>query len=218
MDIQIRKEIPADYRRVEEITREAFWNLYVPGCDEHYLAHIMRNNEDFIQDYSLVAIEPKNDCIVGNIMYAKSTVKSDEGAFVNTINFGPVCVLPEYQNKGIGSKLIKTSIELAQIDHIPAIIIEGHPKNYCKHGFKSSFDYKISDVDGRYPFGLLVLELQKGIFEGKKWTYFRSPVYNNIDPKLVEEFDQGFPKREKYFKPSQEEFSIACRAYILDDN
>jgi len=215
MNIQIRKELPKDYRRVEEITREAFWNLFVPGCDEHYLAHVVRGHDDFLEDYSIVAFDSENDIVVATIMYTKSKVESEEGNIVETLTFGPISVLPEYQNKGIGSKLIKATIDKAKSDKIPAIVIEGHPKNYCKHGFKGSFDFNLSDVDGRFPFGLLVLELQEDVFVGKEWKYFRSPAYD-VDSKLVQEFDKGFPEKAKAYKPSQEEFAMACKAFILD--
>ena len=79
-------------------------------------------------------------------------------------------VLPEYQNKGVGSQLIENTIDLATKNNENAIIILGHPRNYCRYGFKNTRDYLISDKDGRYPFGQLVLELKKGIFQEKKWN------------------------------------------------
>lgn len=215
MNIQIRKELPEDYLRVEEVTREAFWNLYVPGCEEHYLANVLRSHDDYLEEYSLVAVDVDSDIIVGNIMYTKSKVVNEEGYILDTLSFGPISVLPEYQKKGIGSNLIKTTIEMALSDQIPAIIIEGHPHNYCKHGFKSSSDFNISDADGRFPFGLLALELKKGVFKEHKWKYCRSPAYA-IDSDEVDEFDKRFPEKDKMYKTSQEEFTIACRAYILD--
>jgi hypothetical protein len=85
MNLLIRNESDKDYRRVEEITREAFWDLYVPGCDEHYLVHILRNHPDFIPELDFVAIV--DDQIVGNIMYAKSQLINEEGTKLDSITF-----------------------------------------------------------------------------------------------------------------------------------
>ncbi|MFW6253539.1 MAG: GNAT family N-acetyltransferase [Chitinivibrionales bacterium] len=127
MNIDIRNERHEDHRAVEELTREAFWNLYVPGCDEHYLVHIMRNHPDFIPTLDFVAV--LDDKIVGNIMYTKSYVIDRDNNRLETITFGPVSVLPEYQRKGIGSALIRHSSDIAHQNGFKAIIIEGHPYN-----------------------------------------------------------------------------------------
>jgi len=95
-----------------------------------------------------------------------------------------------------------------------AIIILGHPHNYCKNGFKSSKDFNISDSNGKYPYGLLAFELEKGIFQDSKWTYYPSEVYE-FDQNLTEEFDKEFNPMKKEYKYTQEEFSIACRAYLI---
>ena len=214
MDILIRNEMEKDYRQVEELTREAFWNLYVPGCNEHYLVHIMRNHPDFISELDFVAID--GDDVIGNIMYSKSYVidKTNSNHKIDTITFGPVSVLPKHQRKGVGSALIKHSIKIASANKYNAIIILGHPHNYCKHGFKSSKDCNISDSSGNYPYGLLVLELERGIFKNSKWTYFFSDLYE-INQDDAEEFDKQFKPKKKEYTYTQEEFSIAYRAYLL---
>jgi len=214
MQVVLRNEMKDDYRRVEEITREAFWNLYVPGCNEHYLAHVMRNHKDFVKDLDFVAFA--DDHLVGNIMYTKSSIEDENGREIETISFGPVSVLPEYQKKGIGSSLIRHTIQKAKENRCKAIIIYGHPQNYCKHGFKSSRDFTISTVEGKYPYGLLVLELEKGVFDNNTWKYKESDVYN-IDTEKAEEFDKTFEYKEKGYRYTQEEFSIASRAYIEGD-
>ena len=91
--IEIRNEEERDYKKVEEVTRAAFWNLYVPGCDEHYLTHIMRSHEDFIRDLDFV-IEVDGE-IVGNIMYTKAKLIDESGEEKDILTFGPVCILPE---------------------------------------------------------------------------------------------------------------------------
>ena len=211
VSIVIRNELEADYREVEELTREAFWNLYVQGCDEHYLVHIMRKHPDFIKELDLVAVMENR--IIGNIMYTRSHIVDNSGNSLETITFGPISVLPVYQRRGVGSALIKHSFEIATQNGYKAIIIEGHPHNYCKHGFKSSRDYNIGDSEGRFPHGLLALELQEGALQGESWKYCRSEVYS-IDPEAVTEFDKTFPYRKKEYRYTQEEFSIACRAYL----
>lgn len=201
----------ADYKKVEEITREAFWNLYVPGCNEHYLAHIMRDHKDFIKALDFLAVV--DDKIVGNIMFTQSFVIDENNRKVDTITFGPVSVLPEYQRKGIGASLIRHTIQKAKEKKYKAIIIYGHPQQYCKHGFKSSKDFNIATQEGKYPYSLLVLGLEKGVFDNHTWKYQESDVYN-INTNDAEEFDKTFEHKEKGYRYTQEEFSIACRAYI----
>jgi putative acetyltransferase len=211
MNIVVRNEVVADYRKVEDITRKAFWNLYVPGCNEHYLIHIMRNHKDFIKELALVVTI--NEKVVGNIMYMKSYVKNENDEVLDTLTFGPVSVHPSYQKQGIGSTLIKKSIEKAKENNYKAIIINGHPHNYCKYGFKSSKDLNISNKEGKFPYSLLVLELEKEVFKDHSWKYYDSDAYN-IDEEKVEEFDKFFTNKEKGYRYTQEEFSIACRAYL----
>ena len=211
MGITLRRELPPDYKKVEDVTREAFWNLYVPGCCEHYLAHVMRGHKDFIEDLDFVALADNQ--IVGNIMYTKSRVFNDKGETIDTITFGPLSVLPEYQRKGIGSLLLQHTIQRAKEKKAKAIIIYGSPKNYCKHGFKSSKDYAIATMDGKYPYGLLVLELEGEVFDNHSWRYQESDVYA-IEFNEVEEFDKLFSQKEKGYRYTQEEFKMSCRAFI----
>lgn len=212
MNISIRNEGEQDYRQVEELTREAFWNLYVPGCTEHYLVHTMRTHPDFLPALDFVAVV--EGTIVGNIMYTRSSLRDDVNNRLDTLTFGPVSVLPEYQRRGVGSALIRHSIHAARDHHEKAIIIEGHPHNYCKHGFKSCKDFTISDSEGTYPYGLLVLELEQNLFAGTPWSYVASEVYA-IDDKAAEAYDQLFAWKPKAYTTTQEEFSIASRAYIV---
>jgi predicted N-acetyltransferase YhbS len=209
--ITIRNEQESDFREVEVLTREAFWNLYIQGCEEHYLVHKMREHPDFIKYLDFVAVD--GDKIVGNIMYTKSFILDDSGKKMDTITFGPVCVLPEYQKKGIGSALINHSKQIAIENGHRAILILGHPHNYCKHGFKVSRDYNISDPDGNYPFGLLVLELVNGALDGVNGKFYYSDVYN-FDADALDEFDKQFEFKKKEYRYTQYEFQIACRAYV----
>ncbi len=211
MKIRIRAEHEEEHRLIEEITREAFWNLQVQGCDEHYMVHVMRNHPDFIKELALVAVV---DCqVVGNIMYMKSHIVDEADEKIETLTFGPISVLPEYQRKGIGTRLIETSFKKAREMGYEVVIIAGHPHNYCKHGFKNARDFNISDSEGNYPYGLLVFELSRGVLQGKKYRCQFSDAYK-INSDDAEKFDRQFTPKKKEFRYTQEEFSMACRAYL----
>ncbi|MCB1158426.1 MAG: N-acetyltransferase [Leptospiraceae bacterium] len=211
MDLLIRNETQEDYRQVEELTREAFWNLHVPGCDEHYLIHLMRSHPDFLSELDFVAV--LEDRIVGNIMFTKSRLINETNLSIDTITFGPVSVLPEYQKKGIGSALIKHSIKRAIAEAYKVIIIEGHPYNYCKHGFVGSKSVNVSNSEGRFPYSLLVMELKKGCLQNHEWKFYPSSVYN-LDKNGIHEYDKLFSPKEKGHKPTQEEYNIASHAFV----
>ena len=211
MGIKIRLEEKDDYTKVEELTREAFWNLYRPGCDEHYLVHTMRHHPDFITDLDFVAV--KEGMIIGSIMYTKSYVINEQNERIETATFGPLCVHPEFQRMGIGTKLIEYTKKLIIKKGYPAIIILGDPHNYCKHGFKNGKDYNISTFDGKYPLGLLVLELEEGVFQNHQWRFKESDAYD-IDSEKVDEYDRMFPEKIKAHKYSQNLFGMMIRSFV----
>ena len=213
MALTIRNETERDYRIVEEITREAFWNLYVPGCEEHYLVHILRDHPDFVKELDFVAeLDGK---LVGNIMYTTSWLDDEQGRELPILTFGPLCVLPGYQRKGIGSALIQHTKEIATRQGAKAIVIFGDPNNYCKHGFKNGKDLNISDMSGNHPHAMLAIELETGALANHSWKYRYSPVYT-IDPEAADEFDRGFALKEKGYRYTQEIFSISIRSYLRD--
>ena len=211
MDISLRLEQPNDYRIVEELTWEAFWNIYVPGCLEHYLVHQMRTHPDFLADLDYVA--ELGNKIVGNIMYTRSYLESESGERLQITTFGPISVLPGYQRKGIGSLLIQKTKEIVKEKGYPAIVIMGDPANYVKHGFVSSKKYQIGIEAGKYPSCLLVLAFDEKKLANKGWTYKDSPIYD-VNENEVEEFDKTFEKKEKGYQPSQEEFWIFSQSFI----
>jgi putative acetyltransferase len=213
MEINIRLETENDYLKVEELTREAFWNLYTPGCDEHYLCHILRDHKDYIKELDYVAEIDGN--IIASIMYTYSILLSDDQEKVKIVSFGPLCVHPDYQRKGIGTALIEKTKLLIEKGNVPAIVIYGDPHNYCKHGFKNGIDYQVSNMDGEYPLGLLVLELQPGFFGKKKWRVQQSDVFR-IDHKEAIEFDEKFKEKEKRIQYSQEIFNIHIRSFLRE--
>lgn len=214
----IRKEAEADYRRVEEITKKAFWNLYVPGCNEHYLVHIMRSHEDFLPELDLV-VEVDGQ-IVGSIMYTKAKLVDEAGETKEILTFGPISILPEFQRSGYGKKLMEYSFEQAKALGYDAIVIFGNPYNYVARGFKSCKKYQISLEDGSYPMAMMVKELIAGALDGRKWVYKQSDVYEieedvlDVDPE-AQRFDGEFESMEKRCQPSQEEFYIYSHSVMV---
>lgn len=209
--IRVRNEVEADFKRVEEITRKAFWNLYVPGCNEHYLVHVMRSHEDFLPELDFV-IEVDNH-IIGSIMYTKSLLVDEAGQEKEIITFGPVCILPEYQRMGYGKMLMEHSFEKAVALGYDVIVIFGNPGNYVSRGFKCCKKHNICLENGVFPAAMMVKELKPDALDGRKWTYYDSPVMK-IDEQEAERFDKGLEKMEKKYQPSQEEFYIHSHSII----
>jgi predicted N-acetyltransferase YhbS len=209
--IKIRNEEESDYERVEEITRKAFWNLYIPGCNEHYLAHVMRSHKDFLSELDLV-IEVDNQ-IIGNIMYTKTKLIDESGEEKDILTFGPVCILPEYQRKGYGKKLMEYSFEQAAALDYDVIVIFGVPNNYVSLDFKSCKKYNVCLENGTYPTAMMVKELKPDVLDGRKWVYYQSPVFE-IDEQEAVRFDDNLECLEKKYQPSQEEFYILSHSII----
>ncbi len=209
--IRIRNEEESDYEIVEKITRQAFWNLYVPGCNEHYLVHMMRSHEDFVPELDLV-IEVDGQ-IIGNIMYTKAKLVDASGNEKEILTFGPVCILPEYQRMGYGKMLIEDSFERAVALGYDVIVIFGNPGNYVGRGFKSAKKYNVCLENDIFPSAMLVKELKPDVLDGRKWFYHDSPVMK-IDEEDAERFDAGLEKMEKKIQPSQEEFYIHSHSTI----
>ncbi|MFL0269371.1 GNAT family N-acetyltransferase [Candidatus Clostridium radicumherbarum] len=202
--IKLRNEEPLDYREVEELTREAFWNQYVPGCNEHYLLHIMRNSDSFIRKLDFVAeLDGK---VVGNIVYTKSKIIDDTGEVYDVITFGPVSVLPEYQGLGIGGMLIKHTKELAKELGYRAVLIYGDPGYYSKFGFVEAENYDIRTSDNMYAVPLQALELYQGALWDCSGCFFEDSVFE-IEETSAIEFDKGFLKKDRQSGlPSQKRF------------
>ncbi|HWR19152.1 MAG TPA: N-acetyltransferase [Clostridia bacterium] len=209
--IKIRNEEETDYERVEEITRKAFWNIYVPGCIEHYLVHVMRSHKDFLPELDLV-IEVDNQ-IIGNIMYTKAKLVDESGEEKEILTFGPVCIMPEYQRMGYGKLLMEHSFKQAAALGYDVIVIFGNPNNYVSRGFKSCKKYNICLENGICPAAMMIKELKPDALDGRKWVYYESPVMK-IDEQEAERFDESLEIMEKKFQPSQEEFYIHSHSVI----
>lgn len=209
--LNIRNERETDYKIVEDITRKAFYNVYVPGCMEHYLVHVMREHEDFIPELDFV-IEVDGQ-IVGNIMYTKAKLTDEAGAEKEIVTFGPVSILPKYQRKGDGKMLIEHSLKRAAELGYEAVVIMGSPANYVGSGFQCCRKYNICVEKEKYPAAMLVKELKPGALDGKLWFYSDSPVMN-VDEREAQAFDDGLEKMEKKWMPSQEAFYIMSHAFV----
>ncbi len=188
----LRRETPPDYKTVENVTREAFWNHHGPGCEEHYLMHIMRDAEAFIPELDFVA-EVDGE-IVGNIVYTKSKIVGDDDVEHEVLTFGPVSVLPAYQGKGIGSELIEHTKWLAKEMGYKAILIYGDPEFYKRFGFVQAEKFDIGTADNYYAVPLLACVLEPGGLSDMKGRFFEDEVFQ-YDEEAVKEFDQEFPEK-----------------------
>lgn len=212
--IVIRNEEAHDQPIVEAITRQAFYNIYIPGCVEHYLVHIMRQHEDFVPELALVL--ELDGQVIGNIMYTKARLVDEAGIEKTILTFGPVSILPEYQRQGYGRQLMEYSFARALELGYDVIVIFGDPDNYVGRGFKSCLKYHVSLADGSYPAAMLVKELVPGALDGHKWHYYDSPIMQ-IDEACAQRYDDSLEKLEKKYQPSQEAFYIHSHAFLKED-
>ncbi|GEM_PF-211773 len=202
--IRLRYETPADFRPAEELTKQAFWNLHVPGCDEHYLLHLLRGYEAFVPELNFVAEDAGK--IVGHIVYAKAEIRLDAGGSAEVLTFGPVSVLPACQRRGIGSRLIRHTLALAKEMGFRAVLIYGDPEYYRRFGFEAAEKFGIGSSGDMVTPALQALELAEGALTGCAGRFFEGSAYD-IDPAAAAAFDKDFPVMEKVSGlPSQERF------------
>ena len=193
--MKIRLEEEKDYFEVENLTREAFWNVYRPGCFEHLVIHKLRDDVSFVKELDYVIEE--NSKIIANIVYANGTITLSDGSKKDTLIFGPVSVLPEYQRKGYAKKIINYTLELAKEIGYASVLITGNPDYYKKYGFESASKYEIyyegMPKEDEAPFFMIKVldesKLVKGIYS--------DPIIYNIDENELEEFDKQFPTKIK---------------------
>lgn len=209
--LTIRNETKTDYAIVENLTRKVFYNLYVPGCAEHYLVHTMRQHPDFIPALDFVL--ELDDRIIGNIMYTKAKLVDEAGEEKEILTFGPVSILPEYQRMGYGKKLMEHSFDRAIQLGYDTIVIFGTPANYVSRGFQSCQRYHVRAENGKYPAAMLVKELIPGVLQGRDWVYHDSPVMA-LDEEEALRYDGTLEPMEKRWQPSQEEFYILSRSFL----
>ena len=205
MDIKLRIEQSSDYHETENITREAFWNHYSPGCDEHYLLHIMRNHPKFVPE--LVIVAEHNNKIVGNVVCLKSFIMADDGNQYEVLSLGPISVLPEYQQQGIGGRMIALTKKLASEMGFRAILLCGDPDYYLRQGFIPAETLGIRTEDNMYATALHVCELYDNALANVKGRYIEDKIYQ-IDKSAANEFDKRFPPKEIVVgTPSQKRFN-----------
>ena len=195
MEITLRLENKDDYYIVENLTREAFWEMpdRPYGCFEHYLVKKIRQCSDFIKELSYVALV--DNIIVGHIIYFKSKIIDSNNNEHEIISFGPVSVLPEYQRKGIGKKLIKFTLERAKILGYRAVMIYGHLEYYTRFGFLNAKNFNIMTPNGDYPDIFLICELYKDSLNGIIGRGYQPSIFDNVTEEEIMEYDKIFPKK-----------------------
>ena len=205
MDLLLRPERPADYRETENVTREAFWNHYAPGCIEHYLMRVLRDSPAFLPELDLVA--EKDGRIVGNAVCLKAAIKGDDGRDYEVLSLGPISVLPEYQQQGIGGRMIALTKKLASEMGFRAILLCGDPDYYLRQGFIPAETLGIRTEDNMYATALHVCELYDNALANVKGRYIEDKIYQ-IDKSAANEFDKRFPPKEIVVgTPSQKRFN-----------
>ena len=202
-DYIIRKEIPADYRTVENLTREAFWNVYRPGCFEHYVLHQFRDRPEFVKELDFV-LEVGGQ-IIGHVMFVRAEIRADDGSVLPIMTFGPLSIHPDYQRKGYGKVLLDYALEKAAEMGVGAVCMEGNIDFYGKCGFdvasKSGIHYYAEPLENEVPYFLL-RQLKAGFLDGVTGVY-RTPEGYFVDDAQVDEFDRQFPHKEKQTLPGQ---------------
>lgn len=202
----LRPEAPGDYRATEELTREAFWNHYAPGCNEHYLLHTMRNHPDFLPELCFVAEEA--DALVGHIAYTRASVVGEQGVVWPVLCFGPLSVHPQWQGKGVGSALVRHTLALAKEQGHTAVLITGNPGFYGRLGFRAAERYDIRYANGKFMPALLACQLAPNALEDKPGRFLESSAFA-MDMAGFDAYDATFPYREKLTGgKSQEEFRV----------
>lgn len=204
MDIRFRPETPADHRAVECLTRDAFWNRYRPGCDEHLALHQLRQSPAFIPELDLVA-EDADGQLVGHICYVEGRLIDKAGGTIRAIGFGPVSVRPELQGQGIGTRIIRQSLELAARLGHEAVFITGDPAYYQRFGFTPAARWGLhlagTAPDDPAPY-FMVLALRPGALADLAGTFHFDPAYETTAEDLAA-FEKHFPPREKLVLPGQ---------------
>ena len=202
-DCIIRLETPADYAQTENVVREAFWNVYRPGCLEHYVLHTYRNRPDFVPELDFVLVKGGN--IIGQVMYVRTVIEADDGRQIPIMTMGPIGILPAYKRQGYGKMLLDYSMEKAKAMGAGALCFEGNIDFYGKSGFvvasTKGIHYYAEPRSEVVPYFLLK-ELEEGYLNGVEGVY-HTPQGYFVDEAEAEEFDSHFPPKEKRKLPGQ---------------
>ena len=204
--IIIRNETEKDYRTVENLVRESFWNVYRPGCLEHYVLHHLRNNPAFIPELDFVM--EKDGQIIGQNVFVRATIKADDGRNIPIMAMGPICIAPEFKRQGYGKQLLDYSLDRATKFGCGALCFEGNIDFYGKSGFTYASKFGIryhnlpEDADSSF---FLCKELIPQYLNNITGEYAPPKAYfvAEENPKNFEAFDALFPVKEKLKLPSQ---------------
>ena len=201
--VTIRREEEKDYRIVENLIRESFWNVYRPGCSEHYVIHVLRDDPAFVKELDFVM--EMDGKIIGQNVFMKTIIETDDGRNVEVLTMGPICIAPNYKRKGYGKKLLDYCLEKAKELGFGAVLFEGNIDFYSKCGFDyaSKFGIRYHDLpEGADASFFLCNELKKGYLDSITGIY-QTPKAYYVDDIDVEEFDKNFPPKEKLKLPGQ---------------
>lgn len=196
-NIVIRSEEKGEYRKVENMVRESFWNVYRPGCMEHYVLHQLRKDAAFVPELDLVM--EQNGELIGQNMFMRAWIAADDGREIPIMTMGPICIAPQWKRKGYGNILLDYSLEKAKELGCGALCFEGNIDFYGKSGFREASEFGIryhglpEGVDASF---FLCKELIPGYLDGITGEY-TTPEGYFVDEKEAEEFDRQFPRKEK---------------------
>ena len=202
-DTIIRLETAADHRAVEELVRESFWNVYRPGCSEHYVLHVLRDDPAFVPELDFVM--EKGGRLIGQNLFMKTVIKADDGRTVPVLTMGPICIAPDLKRQGFGKILLDHSLEKAADLGFGAVLFEGDIAFYGKSGFDYAGRFGIryhdlpEDADASF---FLCRELVPGYLDDVTGVY-QTPAGYYVDDAEVDAFDRGFPPKEKRKLPGQ---------------
>ena len=202
-NITIRLETKEDYRAVENLTREAFWNVYCPGCMEHYVLHCYRNDPAFVPELDFVM--ERNGELIGQVMYVRSEIACDDGRKLPVMTFGPIGIAPAYKRQGYGKYLLDYSMEKAQEMGAGALAITGNILFYGKSGFVPAKTKGIRYADDPEADYFLIKELIPGFLDGISGNYkdLEGYIVCEKNPEDFEKFEAAFPQKEKLKLPGQ---------------
>lgn len=202
-NINIRLEKKEEYREVENMVRESFWNVYRPGCSEHYVLNQLRNDPAFVPELDFVMeLDGK---LIGQNMFMRAIIKADDGRNIPIMTMGPICITPNLKRKGYGKILLDYSLEKAKELGCSAVCFEGNIDFYGKSGFTyaSKFGIRYHGLpEGEDSSFFLCKELIPGYLNGITGEY-ATPQGYFVDEGEVETFDKEFPVKEKLKLPGQ---------------
>ena len=199
----IRKETPSDYRQVENLIRESFWNVYRPGCLEHFVIHELRNDPAFVKELDFVM--EQDGRIIGQNMFMRAVIKADDGRDIPIMTMGPICIANDLKRQGYGKQLLDYCLEKAKELGCGALCFEGNIRFYGKCGFGYARDKGIRYrglPEGADDSFFLCKELIPGYLDGITGEYGPPQGYF-VDEAACEEFDKQFPPKVKLKLPGQ---------------